>query len=282
MDITQILIDEEFEGLLPQQTEEEFAGLRSAITVDGFTDPLVVWEEKEILVDGHNRYRVWELDHQGKTKHVPPIVAKSFASRAEVMEWMIKHQNSRRNWTKKQRDEAIRKLHAELVKPEGAPKGNSNASAEKPGEKQRPQNDDVVSEAPKKTREKVAETFGVSPATVDRAVADGKKNKKKKTDNAHPLQPILDRKKEFAALVNKVGAIRTAMEKIKDEPCGRLVNFSNIIRDCENLQSGIKFAAPFAVCPYCKGKGCNPCKSLGWMNKLAFDKVPKDKRDEAA
>ena len=85
-----MIIDNEFKGLIPPLTDEEYKGLEESILKDGCRDALVLWGE--ILVDGHNRYEIC-------TRHNIPFktVQKEFTNRDEVMLWMIDTQFSRRN-----------------------------------------------------------------------------------------------------------------------------------------------------------------------------------------
>ena len=85
-------IDPEFEALIPALTAEETADLTASLKRDGCRDAIVVW--KGFVVDGHNRYRIctenkiafktWEL---------------KIGERANVIQWMIRNQFSRRNLT---------------------------------------------------------------------------------------------------------------------------------------------------------------------------------------
>lgn len=86
----QIIIDKEFQSLIPPLTVEEYEGLEKSILAEGCRDALVVWGD--ILVDGHNRYEIC-------TAHNIPFetVQKDFASREDVKLWMIGNQLARRN-----------------------------------------------------------------------------------------------------------------------------------------------------------------------------------------
>ena len=88
-------LDEEFRTLLPPLTAEDFGKLADSILKDGCRDPLIVWKEERLLVDGYNRHAIC-------VKHGLPfrIELKSFADRDEVMDWMIENQKSRRNMNK--------------------------------------------------------------------------------------------------------------------------------------------------------------------------------------
>ena len=72
-------IDEEFKTLLPPLPSEDFEKLEKSILDDGCRDPLVVWKEEKLLIDGQNRHVIC-------TKHNLPyrITEKSFASREHV------------------------------------------------------------------------------------------------------------------------------------------------------------------------------------------------------
>lgn len=86
----QIIIDKEFQSLIPQLTAEEYNGLEESILAEGCRDALVLWGDT--LIDGHNRYEIC-------TAHDVPFqtVQKDFASREDVKLWMIGNQLARRN-----------------------------------------------------------------------------------------------------------------------------------------------------------------------------------------
>ena len=97
-----MIIDQEFAGLIPPLTDEEYKGLEASILAEGCRDALVVWGE--VLVDGHNRYRICEA-------HGVPynVVQRDFADRNEVLLWMLHNQLGRRNLNDFQRVEMVRK-----------------------------------------------------------------------------------------------------------------------------------------------------------------------------
>lgn len=85
-------IDLEFEALIPALTEEETADLTASLKRDGCRDAIVVW--KGFVVDGHNRYRICT-----ESKIAFKTVELKIGERANVIEWMILNQLSRRNLT---------------------------------------------------------------------------------------------------------------------------------------------------------------------------------------
>ena len=90
--MSDIIIDEEFQKLLPPLDESTFAALEASLLEHGCRDALVVWDG--ILVDGHNRYRIC-------TNHGLPFktIEMRFGSCEKAMTWIIETQYARRNLT---------------------------------------------------------------------------------------------------------------------------------------------------------------------------------------
>jgi len=88
--LADIIIDEEFKRLLPPLDEQTYLSLEQSILDYGCMNPLVLWNN--LLIDGYNRYGIL-------TKHALPYntVSMDFASRDEVLIWIISTQISRRN-----------------------------------------------------------------------------------------------------------------------------------------------------------------------------------------
>jgi hypothetical protein len=102
--IDEVVLDKEFKALLPAMSDEEQALLREAVNRDaGFTDPIIVWLEQGILIDGYNRYEIWKTELEGDVANAPQIITMSFGSRAEVKVWMTHRQAARRNLNETQR-----------------------------------------------------------------------------------------------------------------------------------------------------------------------------------
>jgi len=88
----EIIIDKEFQMLLPPLEENVFLQLEQNLLKHGIREPLVLWEG--ILIDGYNRYKI------SQTHNLPfSTVSMEFPSRDEVTIWIIKNQNERRNLT---------------------------------------------------------------------------------------------------------------------------------------------------------------------------------------
>lgn len=92
-------------------TEEEFRLLEESILAEGVRDPLVVWREENVLVDGHHRKAI--CDRHGLPYSVTYL---SLPDIDAAKAWMDLNQLGRRNLTKGKRDEMIRRLAARGVK----------------------------------------------------------------------------------------------------------------------------------------------------------------------
>lgn len=125
----QIIIDKEFQSLIPPLTVEEYDGLEKSILADGCRDALVLWGD--ILVDGHNRYEIC-------TTHDVPFntVQKDFADRDDAKLWIMYNQLSRRNLNDFQRIEITHKCEdAVRAKAAGRMYEGRNQYSESPMEK---------------------------------------------------------------------------------------------------------------------------------------------------
>ena len=85
-------IDAQLKDMIPPLSEEERTGLEQNIIKNGCLMPLIVWQEENILIDGHNRFDICEKHGIEYT-----ITYKSFASRLDAEIWMIDQQLDRRN-----------------------------------------------------------------------------------------------------------------------------------------------------------------------------------------
>lgn len=156
-----IKIDPEFRDKIPAMADEQFKGLREDILRDGYVrDPLVVWKEENILLDGHHRWRVicenWETlkDHY-------TIDYKSFDNRWAALEWICRNQLNKHNLN----DEQISYIRGEMYKARkknvGEHSGNQYTNLES-------HQNDVVPKGRNRTARQIAHELGIGQATVER------------------------------------------------------------------------------------------------------------------
>lgn len=85
-----MIIDAEFQALIPALSTEEHALLEQSLLNEGCRDALVVW--RDTLIDGHNRYALCQK-HGIEYK----TVERDFQDRNEALTWIIQNQLGRRN-----------------------------------------------------------------------------------------------------------------------------------------------------------------------------------------
>jgi len=105
IDSPKFKVIEEFRTLLPALTSEEYKGLEDSILREGVREPLLIWKEKGILIDGHNRRTICKK-HKIKYR----TREKSFENKEAVKLWILENQEGRRNMTGFERIEVALKL----------------------------------------------------------------------------------------------------------------------------------------------------------------------------
>jgi len=141
-------MDGEFAALFPVHTDEERQLLAASILAHGVREPLVLWREENILLDGHSRLAICD-EHR-----LPfPVVAYSFEDRDAARRFLIDNALGRRNLTREQRDYLVGRRYLAEKQSHGGERGASRHS------------DDL----PPKTAAKIADAVGVSARTVERA-----------------------------------------------------------------------------------------------------------------
>lgn len=163
-----VQIDPEFEALIDPLTVDEYKQLKDNIREYGLQQKILVWRvpgtDIDLIVDGHNRYRVLkELSEEGTAHDADDNCFSSsgcnFTDRDEAKEWIIKNQLGRRNLTREQKLRLIGKMQESRKQSRGGNRGNQYTAEPKGQDKP----------LPKTTAQAVAEEYGVSESTVKRA-----------------------------------------------------------------------------------------------------------------
>lgn len=98
----ELTIDPEFQSLIPCVDSDQTEELAHSVDKYGkFLDPIRYWvhEKRNIIVDGHRRYKLW-CGLPEDTPVPPPLVEEiMFPDREAAMEWMELYQLARRNLT---------------------------------------------------------------------------------------------------------------------------------------------------------------------------------------
>lgn len=130
-------IDPEIKALFDPPSADERRLLRIKLLTEGFRDSLIVWDETDILLDGHTRLEICE---EHRLKYYTERL--KFPSRELAIQWVLDNQLGRRNLTDEKRayymgKEYLNRKQQEVGKPVGqnVPPGTraSQAVAEKHG-----------------------------------------------------------------------------------------------------------------------------------------------------
>jgi len=176
-----IILDKEFQALIPPLSAEEKAQLEENIVAEGCRDALITWQG--ILLDGHNRYEICErLDIPYRT------ISIDLPDRDAAADWIDKNQLGRRNLTPDQMSLLRGRRYNRAKKAQGGTGANQY--------KQKDQNDTSAN-----TAKRLAKEHGVSPATIKR---DGK------------IAAFMDEHPEEAnAVIRGVKKLKDVKKKIK-------------------------------------------------------------------
>jgi 16S rRNA G966 N2-methylase RsmD len=145
-----VKIDKEFQSLIFPLANEERALLEKNIIRDGCRDALVVWEEENTLLDGHNRY---EICTKNQISYKSRMI--SLTDRVAALDWIDSNQLGRRNLS----PDMMRLLRGRLYNRTESEQGKRNDLTSD-------QNDTKLDRA-----KRIARSSGVSAATVKRDAA---------------------------------------------------------------------------------------------------------------
>lgn len=152
--LSDIKINYDFENLIPKLTNDQFLRLEENMVAEGRAhDPLLFWEGRDILLDGHNRFRI--LKAHPEITWRPEYV--NLPDEDACKEWIVKNALGQRNLTPNQWDELAGRLY--------------NARKDRHGgdRKSNPQNKDLIPKPKRNTSRELAQELGVSHSKVEAA-----------------------------------------------------------------------------------------------------------------
>ena len=92
------------------------------------------------------------------------------------------------------------------------------------------------------------------------------------------LHETFNARRTYRSLIAKIGSLRKEILDLALEEGGERILIQNVRVEIKNLLEVLHAATPFAVCPYCKGSGCEECESYGWMTKERYSGIPEERR----
>lgn len=211
--MVEFIIDPEFRDKIPAMPQEDFDGLRADIIRDGYVrDPLVVWQEENILLDGHHRWRVIQENREALGDKFS-VDYKSFPDRWAAIAWICANQLHKHNMTPMQKEKLIQEEHDARQKSWGGDRKSSGEIHH------------LINENPKanKIRKEIAKEHNITENAVRTAVEIGRG-----IDRAADVDPNFKRevlsgevkakKSDLAAIRNleKDEDVKEAIEVIRD------------------------------------------------------------------
>ena len=185
-----IIIDKEFQSLIPPLSPEELQQLEENCVKDGIRDALIVWKQSDgndILIDGHNRWNI-SVKHGG----IPfQIKRMEFPDRDAVIAWIADNQLGRRNLHVLDREALMAKKREALSK--SAKRRMSDGGKGK----------EILPDLKAQTRDIIGKELGVSGRQVDKLhainekatpetkqlVREGKLSINQAFNSVHPKRP---------------------------------------------------------------------------------------------
>jgi len=93
------------------------------------------------------------------------------------------------------------------------------------------------------------------------------------------LWPVFQARSAMEGYARKLGTLKKGtIAALKDQPEARaldLIGLDNHIATAEEL---LREAKPHCLCPLCKGNGCEACKKSGWLTRVGYEGIPREKR----
>jgi uncharacterized ParB-like nuclease family protein len=132
--------------------------------------------------------------------------------------------------------------------------------------------DDFTPEAP------TSPTPAPTPAPAP-AVAEPLKDKAGQVIADPKLAALYRRRGELIEMMGQISAIKAKLIHGADDrdPLYAHISLAAAQAHCENLRRTLRFATPYAVCPYCGGLGCKVCKDTGLVGETVYQNyTPED------
>lgn len=178
--IEDLVIDKEFEELLPVLTPDEFYKLEKSILKNGLLDPIKIWQDPKtkqwVIIDGHNRYKILKKNNISRRYwcDYKILYEDELPTREDVKQWMLEQQLGRRNLSEAERYEIVQKFKT-VIKQKA--KGNQSSGGK-----------GLSNLSKVNTRKEMAKAVGVSEGTYQ------KMEKVMESDNEELKQRLREKK----------------------------------------------------------------------------------------
>lgn len=237
-----IIIDPEFQVLIPPLSADEYTQLEKNIVKDGIRDALVVWPQadgNDILIDGHNRFNI-SASHSGIQFQ---IKRKDFRDRDEAIVWIIDNQLGKRNlpvYDKVKLNDKKREALARIAKKKIG--GDKRSAEYKESSARNHANEKTAEDRSGRTDYKIAKAAGTSEDTVrkvrtieNKAPDSVKQQVRSGEKSINQAWLEIKEKERKQADLSARASLRKAEERHEDFQSKENASFTDRLQDQEDL-----------------------------------------------
>lgn len=279
--------------IFPDMSNADYEALKADIKKNGLREKIVTFEDK--ILDGRHRWKACE------ELAVQPIL--SAYTGKDPAGYVLSKNFARRHLDVSQRAAIAAEMSEHLPKQKPAKKATPQVCGESLDPNTDPFGAPNESHSSKSTQA-AAKAMNVSPRSVEAAVSikknsperfaevkAGKKTLNEAVEEIKRETPVIVKPKnqleEFKAqgkeLRDAAIAVHNAGKVVSKliesgNPIAAYIHDQSVDAAVEQFKSAIKFAQPYAICPYCKGKKCKDCRNTGWIPKIVNDNLPRELR----
>lgn len=216
VNIKDLVIDKEFEELLPVPMPEELENLENSILQYGMLDPIKIWQEPDtgewIIIDGHNRYNILKKHNIDWHYWQDYKIMTELETREDVKQWMLEQQLGRRNLTDTDRYDIVQRFKEIFQK-----RAKENQSSGGKG---------LTNLSKVNTRKEMAKATGVSEGTYQ------KLDKIMQSDNEEIKQQVREKK---ISIDKAYQMIKNPIPKKKESitPEQKIIEFDNRMNEID-------------------------------------------------
>ncbi len=223
VDIKDLVVDKEFEELLPVLSPEELEKLEKSILQYGMLDPIKIWQEPNtgewIIIDGHNRYSILKKHNIDWHYWQDYKIMTELETREDVKQWMLEQQLGRRNLSDAEKYEIVQKFKDLFRK-----KAKENQSSGGKG---------LTNLSKVNTRKEMAKATGVSEGTYN------KLDKIMQSDNEEIKQKVREKELSIDKAYQMVKNPKPT-EKESITPGQKIIEFDNRMNEIDREISSLK------------------------------------------
>lgn len=92
------------------------------------------------------------------------------------------------------------------------------------------------------------------------------------------IAKAFERRQEITGMMTTISDLKnTLLRMVEDrDPLAADLNPSDWKATCENVHRQLRAIRPYAVCPYCRGKGCRACHARGFVGEFSYNAAPSE------